>query len=164
MDFDNEYTLLQEIYRGADMGQASIRLLLPKVENAGFRSDLQTQYEQYQRLGQQAEDGLKALGRCPRESSGGQRWMLWMNIQLDTLWNKETSHLAEMMIQGSNMGIISLTKVLNSYGVPQEQGGETPPARPGQTPPPTPGQAAALAREMVRVEEDNIQRLKAYLQ
>ncbi len=164
MDFDNEYTLLQEIYRGADMGQASIRLLLPKVKNAGFRSDLQTQYEQYQRLGQQAEEGLKALGRCPRESSQGQRWMLWLSIQLDTLWNRETSHLAEMMIQGSNMGIISLTKVLNSYGVPADQAQESSSVCPGQTPPPTPGQAAALAQEMVQAEEDNIQRLKAYLQ
>ena len=42
MEFNNEYELLQEIYRGARMGEESIRLLLPKVDNARFRSDLQT--------------------------------------------------------------------------------------------------------------------------
>ena len=39
MEFNNEYELLQEIYRGAKMGAESIRLLLPKVDNARFRSD-----------------------------------------------------------------------------------------------------------------------------
>lgn len=34
MECNNEYELLQEIYRGARMGAESIRLLLPKVDNA----------------------------------------------------------------------------------------------------------------------------------
>ena len=37
MDFNNQYQLLQEVYRGAKMGDISIRLLLPKVDNARDR-------------------------------------------------------------------------------------------------------------------------------
>ena len=44
MDFNNQYQLLQEVYHGAKMGDIAIRLLLPKVDNARFRSDLQTQF------------------------------------------------------------------------------------------------------------------------
>ena len=51
MEFSNEIALLQEIWKGAQMGTESIRLLLPKVKNAAFRSDLQTQYEQYDATG-----------------------------------------------------------------------------------------------------------------
>lgn len=59
MEFNNEYELLQEIYRGARMGEESIRLLLPKVDNARFRSDLQTQCRQYQSTASNAEQQMK---------------------------------------------------------------------------------------------------------
>ena len=67
MDFNNQYQLLQEVYRGAKMGDISIRLLLPKVDNARFRSDLQTQFRQYQATASNAENQMKAMGRCPKE-------------------------------------------------------------------------------------------------
>lgn len=35
MEFNNEYELLQEIYRGARMGEESIRLLLPRWTTPG---------------------------------------------------------------------------------------------------------------------------------
>ena len=41
MDFNNQYQLLQEVYRGAKMGDISIRLLLPKVDNARFKAQFQ---------------------------------------------------------------------------------------------------------------------------
>lgn len=62
-----------------------------------------------------AEEQIKALGKCPKEPTSGENAMLWFSLQSSTLLNRETNHLAELMIQGSNMGIISLTKVLNSF-------------------------------------------------
>ena len=162
MEYQNECALLQEIFKGARMGSQSIRLLLPKVDNARFRSDLQTQAQQYETTAANAEQQLKALGRCPRELAEGKRNMLRMSLGMNTLLNRETSHLAELMIQGSNMGIISLTKILNSFGTPTqnpaqslEENQQTPPAR---------NQAVSLARDTIRLEEENIDRLKVYLQ
>lgn len=156
MEFNNENALLQEIYQGAVMGTESIQLLLPKVQNPRFRSDLQTQTNQYQQTASQAEEQLKALGCCPKEPDSCKRSMLWASVQGQTLCNKETSHLAELMIQGSNMGIISLTKVLNSYTPADPQ---TDPA--GQQ---VQQQARDLAQATIQMEEDNINRLKTYLQ
>ena len=101
MDFNNQYQLLQEVYRGAKMGDISIRLLLPKVDNARFRSDLQTQFRQYQATASNAENQMKAMGRCPKEVTNGKYALLWLSLQGNTLCNRETSHLAEMMIQAA---------------------------------------------------------------
>lgn len=162
MECNNEYELLQEIYRGARMGAESIRLLLPKVDNARFRSDLQTQSRQYQTTASNAEQQMKALGQCPREPAGKEQAMLWMSVQGNTLCNRETSHLAEMMIQGSNMGILSLTKILNSFGSPEANPAQS--QQDNQQAPPAQNQAIDLARTTIQAEEDNINRLKIYLQ
>lgn len=162
MEFSNECALLQEIYQGAAMGSESIRLLLPKVKNAGFRSDLQTQHQQYLDTASRAEEELKQLGQCPRELTRDRQAMLWLGVQGKTLLNQETSHLARMMIEGSNMGIVTLTGVLNSYGDSRDNPAQS------QTEAQLAGQAknpaVALARETIQTERDNIDRLKVYLQ
>ncbi|MCD7886515.1 MAG: hypothetical protein LUG44_02695 [Clostridiales bacterium] len=152
MELTNESALLQEVYQGAAMGADAIRYLLPKVDNPRFRSDLQAQQKQYKQTAANAEQQMKALGDCPKDLGSGQQSMLWACVQGKTLCNKETSHLAELMIQGSNMGIVNLTKVLNSYT----------PADPMDDP--AGQQARELAQTAIQEEEDNINRLKTYLQ
>ena len=85
------------------------------VDNARFRSDLQTQFRQYQATASNAENQMKAMGRCPKEVTNGKYALLWLSLQGNTLCNRETSHLAEMMIQGSSMGITEAVKKLHQY-------------------------------------------------
>lgn len=162
MEFSNECALLQEIYQGAAMGAESIRLLLPKVKNAGFRSDLKTQHGQYQSTEAAAETALKELGHCPRELTGEQQAMLWLGVQGKTLLNQETAHLARMMIQGSNMGILTLTGVLNSYGDSRDNPAQS--QTEAQYAGAAQNTAVELARQTIQLERDNIDRLKVYLQ
>ncbi|MCD8353319.1 MAG: hypothetical protein LUC47_03270 [Clostridiales bacterium] len=156
MELTNESALLQEVYQGAAMGADAIRYLLPKVDNPRFRSDLQTQQEQYRQTAANAEKQMKALGDCPKDLGSGQQSMLWACVQGKTLCNKETSHLAELMIQGSSMGIVNLTKVLNSYTPADPL--DDPAGQQAQQ------QARELAQTAIQAEEDNINRLKTYLQ
>jgi hypothetical protein len=158
MENNNEYLLLQEIYKGAAMGTLAIGQILPLVQNVRFRSDLQTQLQQYADRQQQADQQLKELSRCPKELTGAQTSMLKMAIKAKTLCNQETSHLAQLMIEGSNMGILSLTKVLNSCGdYEPDPADRSEDALKGASP------AATLARQVIRMEEENIDRLKVYL-
>lgn len=161
MELNSEYLVLQEVYKNAAMGTEAIAQLLPMVKNARFRSDLQTQNQQYDTTRTQAEEQLKQLSQCPIELTKRENAMLWLCLHGKTLCNQETSHLAQLMIEGSNMGILSLTKVLNSCGNYQSD-----PAREessGAAPQPQAGAAETLARNVIRMEEDNIDRLKAYL-
>ena len=156
MEFRNETTLLQEVYKGAVMGSDALNQILPKVENPGLKGDLQTQLQGYQSTAAEAERQLKAMNKCPQPLPGVEKAMLWGAVTGQTLVNKETSHLAEMVIQGSNMGIVNLTKVLNSYPAagPLEAGAAAERRR----------QARTLAQQAITNEQNSITRLKPYLQ
>lgn len=157
----NETALLNEIYQGAMMGTESITRLMPKVKNAAFRSDLKTQNEQYAATAAQAESELARGGQCPQPLSQQQLFWLEAGLWCKTALNRETSHLAKLMIQGSNMGILTLTGILNSYGSPKDNPAQSQTeAQFAQQPR---NAAIALARETIAHERDNIDRLKIYL-
>ena len=73
-----------------------------------------------------------------------QQAMTWGGIQLNTAFDKTPDHIAEMMIQGSTMGIIDMSRTLKQYNdIPQN--------------------IKALGYELITVEENNVQRMKSYL-
>ncbi len=45
--------------------------------------------------------------------------MLWGSIQMNTLLDSSEQHIAEMMINGTTMGIIDMTKKLNELEQPK---------------------------------------------
>ena len=47
--------------------------------------------------------------QSPRPESLMQKMALWGSVQMNTIRDSTTPHLAEMLIQGSNMGIINVT-------------------------------------------------------
>ena len=50
-----------------------------------------------------------------------QNMMTWMGIQMNTLTNTSNNKLADLMIQGINMGIIKGNEILNhEKNMPQE--------------------------------------------
>ena len=64
--------------------------------------------------------------------------MLKSAIHINTLLNTSTSHLAELMIQGSNRGITDMCKSLNHNATEKSM-------------------ATELARELMDFEEKNIE-------
>lgn len=72
------------------------------------------------------------------------KMMASSGIKMNTMLDKSPSHIAEMTIQGSTMGIITATEELNRHAGVEE------PVR-------------QLASEIVQFEQNNIERLKGYL-
>lgn len=156
MEFGNEVTLLQEVYKGAAMGMDALTQLLPKTENPRLRGDLEQQLQLYKGTAAEARRQLQVLNKCPHPLPGYEKAMLWGALQGQTLMNKETSHLAEMVIQGSNMGIVNLTKALNSCANSTTlEGGAAAQRR---------KQARTLAQQAITNEQNSIAKLKPYLQ
>ena len=65
-------------------------------------------------------------------------------IKLNTLIDKSSSHLAEMAIEGSNMGIVGTTKQLSQFSGASQN-------------------VRQLGNEFVSFEQHNIEALKRYL-
>ena len=55
----------------------------------------------------------------PSKEKMMEQTMLWGSIQMNTLLDSSEQHIAEMMINGTNKGIIDMTKKLNELEQPK---------------------------------------------
>ncbi|MBE6949439.1 MAG: hypothetical protein E7456_06290 [Ruminococcaceae bacterium] len=140
-----EASVLNSIYRGARIGKESIENLLPKTEHPAFRDDLRTQEGEYDAICKEAANHLMEMGNTPDPIEAYKKLGMKAATEMSTIMNTDTSHLAEMMIKGSNMGITNMTKIMNGYQNPDPK-------------------VAELAQKLITMEQNNIERLKVYLQ
>ena len=111
---DQELKLLNSLYKNASMGTSTIKTILPKVKNPQLCQELETQLDNYQESCRSLQehlapediksDVIKKLTQTYTDTS----------VMLSTMMDSSASHIAEMMIQGTNMGVIEITKALNS--------------------------------------------------
>ena len=139
-----DIAVLNSVYRNAWTGAQSIGDLLPKAGDPAFISDLETQKREYESIGGEAASRIVGLGGEPESVGEMQKLGMKMGVAMNTMMNDETEHLAELMIKGSNMGIVQMTKVINGH---RDASPET----------------LGLAQKLITCEHDNIQRLKTYL-
>ena len=57
----------------------------------------------------------------PSKEKMMEQTMLWGSIQMNTLLDSSEQHIAEMMINGTTMGIIDMTKKLNELEQPKSK-------------------------------------------
>ena len=136
--------VLNSIYRGAVAGRDAIDDLLPTTDDPIFISDLKAQKSQYVSISNDAAARLRALGKAPEDASFIQKAGMKIGTKMNAMMNNETDHLAELMIKGSNMGILNMTKVLNGYSSASPD-------------------VKGLAQQLNTAEQNNIERLKNYL-
>ena len=110
---ERDYEEMQEIYHNALAGMDSVEILRPISKDRSFRSLLLKQYKEYSRIATEMEKEAKARGAELKKPSFMAKAMMYMSTKVSTLKDKSSSRLAEIMIQGIDMGIISVTKVAN---------------------------------------------------
>lgn len=138
-----EEAFLSEIFKTAKMGADAVISLLPRVKNDALRSHLTLQLDGYEKYAAKARYALEQMGEDAREENIFSRLLAKGGIAINTMMDDTVSHLAEMMIEGSNMAVTAMTRLLNHY---RED-----------------GEAVRLARELLRFEEHNVEQLKSFL-
>ncbi|ARP50559.1 MULTISPECIES: hypothetical protein [Caproicibacterium] len=137
--------ILDEICKVCSMGQEAVNLLLPKVHDDQMRTQLFSQRKTYEQTGYKARQMLEENGEEPKNETGPmKKAMLWSGVQMNTLADSSAEHIAEMMVQGTGMGIISLQQCLNDM-------------------PKSSSNARTLAENLIRKEEQTIEQLKGML-
>jgi hypothetical protein len=101
---------LNEIYQAADMGAQGCQLILNKTDDTQLYQKLQSYNTRYNQVKDEAATLITQKGELPQEASEFEKSRLWMGVQLNSLIDKTPSHMAEMLIQGSTMGIIKGVK------------------------------------------------------
>ncbi|MFG6330627.1 MAG: hypothetical protein K1W28_02165 [Lachnospiraceae bacterium] len=136
--------VLDESYRNARMGRETINMIIGKVEDDDLALDLNRQACRFVQLEEKIQKEYYKEKEKPPQASLMNRTMLWGGIQMNTLLNASTGHLADMMIQGNTRGITDLMKVVSKNKPVQKEYYE-------------------MAQELMDFEEKNIEKLKAYL-
>ena len=103
--------LLEGIYKNARMGADALLSLMPKVADSSLRRDLTAQLDGYQGYANKAEAYLCEQGTQAKDAGIFQKVATKVGIGVNTLMDSDTSHLAEMVIEGSNMNITESVKL-----------------------------------------------------
>ncbi len=137
---------LAEIYRNAQLALTSIADVLPEVgEDEKLKDALHTEHEAYEQFSARACMIARDMGLELKDPNLMKKAMMWGSIKMSTMTDNSRSHIAEMMLQGTVMGIASLRR---TAGELLECGDERIPA---------------LLEEMIEKEEEFEKRWKEML-
>lgn len=144
MENKNEINVLDELSKGACMGMDAINFIMSKVKDNKLKKELNTQYEKYKSI----HDKICKLypeysEKKPHETNAMNKAMTWYGIEMKTLVDSTTSKLAELLMQGTNMGIIEGRRLLNHKD--------------------TDNNVNHLVQEYVDMQEDAVEKLKQFL-
>lgn len=137
--------LLNFVYENAQMGVKSLRQILDFLEEENLKTYLTKQLNGYEGFEQQAKELLQKNGFDEKGLNAFEKVRTYLMINIQTMNDKSSSHIAEMLIIGSNMGIIDAVKNVNKYKNSAEK------------------DILALMENLKRFEEKNAEHLKEYL-
>ena len=105
---NDDIELLREVQRNAEMGMHALEVINPKVYDDSMALMLARESFKYGELHDRARAVLLSKNQTPDPVNKVKQLMLTASIQGNTLLNSTTSHMAEMLIRGSSMGMTSL--------------------------------------------------------
>ena len=144
MKEENNINVLDELHKGCCMGIDAISFVLNKVDGKEFKELLEKQQEKYEDIAKKIEDLYENYSeKEPHETTTMNKAMTWYGVQMNTINDKSTSKLAELLTQGTNMGIIEGRKLLNHKNVDKK--------------------VESLVKKYVNMQEDCIEKLKEFL-
>lgn len=139
-----DIAIYREIQRNTEMAMKAIETISDKVYDDDLALQIAKQSVKYSELHNEAAKQLLEAKAESYHNSYFSEMILKMGIGYQTLLNTSTGHIAEMMIKGSNMGVLEMEKVLNH----NSEAGEP---------------SVRLAKQFLEFEEKNIKGLKDYL-
>ena len=137
--------ILDEVNKGATMGMDAISYVSEKVVDNDFKEVLDTEYNKYKDISNRVNNLYDNYSsKEPHETNAMNKMMTWYGIQLKTMVDDSTSKLSELLMQGTNMGIIEGRRLLN-----QNQNIEP--------------DVKNILNDFVVMQEDSVETLKKYL-
>lgn len=136
---------LDEMNKGTSMGMDAISFIMDKAEDAKFLKVLKCEYEKYKKMSERIRDVYKKYNEddTPHETNTMTKAMTCLGIEMKTFNDNSNSKIAELLLQGTNMGIIEGRRILNNKELDKE--------------------VVKIADEYVRMQEESVEVLKKYL-
>ena len=137
--------ILDEVNKGATMGMNAISYVADKVKDDTFKQVLDVEYNKYQKVSEKVNNLYSNYSsKEPHETSAMNKLMTWYGIQVNTIKDDTTSKLSELLMQGTNMGIIEGRRLINQNNNIAKD-------------------VENILNEFVTMQEDSVETLKKYL-
>ena len=140
----NEVNVLDELSKGACMGRDAIHFIMDKVEDEKLKQELDRQYREYKEISEEISKIYPEYSDDePHKTNAMNKMMTWYGIEMKTFMDSSTSKIAELLMQGTNMGIIEGRRLLNHKETNEE--------------------INKLVEKYVEVQETAVEKLKPFL-
>lgn len=137
--------VLDEVSKGTTMGMDAISYVSEKVGDKRFQEVLNVEYGKYKKIYDRVNDIYSEYSsKEPQETNAMNKMMTWYGVQMNTMTDKSNSKISELLLQGTNMGIIEGRRLINNNKDVDEQ-------------------VKKILSDFVTMQEDSVETLKKYL-
>ena len=142
---DINVKVLDEVNKGTTMGMDAIHYVSNKVGDMRFKKVLDVEYGKYQKIANRVSDIYSQYAsKEPQETSAMNKMMTWYGVNMKTMTDQSNSKISELLLQGTNMGIIEGRRLLNNN-------------------PSVDAEVRQILNDFVVMQEDSVEILKKYL-
>ena len=142
---DINVKVLDEVNKGTTMGMDAIHYISNKVGDMRFKKVLDVEYGKYKKIANRVSDIYSQYAsKEPQETSAMNKMMTWYGVNMKTMTDQSNSKISELLLQGTNMGIIEGRRLLNNN-------------------PSVDAEVRQILNDFVVMQEDSVETLKKYL-
>ena len=143
---DINVKVLDEVNKGATMGMDAIHYVSDKVGDERFKKVLDVEYGKYQDISNRVNGIYSQYNteKEPHETNAMNKMMTWYGVNMKTMNDQSNSKISELLMQGTNMGIIEGRRLLNNN-------------------PSVDTEVKQILNDFVVMQEDSVETLKKYL-
>lgn len=136
---------LVSLYKNAHIALQSISDIIKEVSDENMKRELSDQYDGYEKYIGKLSSYMKETSTEVQDINLFKKAMLFASVKMNTAMDDSVSHVAELMIKGTVMGITELHELLNGSGNEISE------------------KVLNFAKELTELEESYEQRLKKFL-
>ena len=141
---DDTIKLLRECNSGVKMGVISLDDVLGHVRDENLEKRLSECKQEHKSLGDETHDLLNEYHDTGKEPNPMAKGMSWVKTNVQLAMNDSDKTIADLITDGCNMGVKSLSRYLNQYKAASEK-------------------AKDIAKRLINIEESLVVDLRAYL-
>ena len=136
--------LLNECNAGIKMAVESLDEVLDKAKNEKLITILKNSLEEHKKLGDLTHEKLNEFHDKDKEPSALAKAMSWMSTNLKLFTGDVDEKIADLITEGCNMGIKSISRYLNQYPNSRDD-------------------VKDLVHQLIKIEDKLVLELRAYL-
>lgn len=142
---DINVKVLDEVNKGTTMGMDAIRYVSGKIGDERFKKVLDVEYGKYKKIAERVS-GIYSqyASKEPQVTNKMEKIMTWYGVQMNTMKDQSNSKISELLLQGTNMGIIEGRRLMNNN-------------------PSVDKEIKQILNDFVVMQEDSVETLKKYL-